>query len=248
MRLELVLDLEKAVISIDYRRIILAWIKSCLASCNEGKYLKRYFQGTSTKDYCFTILFPSPKFAKTKIYLSEPKMKILFSADDRNKTGFIFFSAFLGMKNKKFPLAEGNTMTLKSISKKNEIFITKPTVFFQTCLGNGVCIREHNRETNKDRFITYQDSDFKEKASNVLKIQARLAGYSDQMLKDLEIEPIQCKKVLVYHYNIYVDTSTGIFKMHGNPEVLQYFYKAGIGSKHSSGFGMVNIREQGEFE
>lgn len=248
MRIELEFDLKKPNIDVDYRRIVLSWIKSCLSICNEGKYLEKYFHGTVPKDYSFTVVFKSPKFTKEKIYLEEPKIKVLFSADDKNKTGFIFFAAFLSMKNKAFPLSDKNTMTLKSVRQKNETIITNSTVFFQTCLGNGLCIRDHNRETNRDRFIVYNDKDFKEKALTILKVQAKLAGYSDKILEDLDIEPVQCKKVLVYHYNIYVDTSVGIFKMQGNPDVLQYLYKIGLGSKHSAGFGMVNVLKQGEKE
>ena len=241
MRLELKFNLEKPEIALDYRRIILSWLKSSLTICNQGKYFDKYFSGTEPKDYSFTVVFPKPEFHKEKIILEKPQMKILFSADDRNKTGLIFFSAFLGMKNKKFSLADENAMILKGVHQMKEHIVTKSEVLFQTCLGNGLCIREHDRQSNRDRFVTCEDQDFKEKALQVLKIQARLAGYPETMTEDLSIEPIICKKLLVYHYGRYVDTTTGIFKMCGNSQILQYFYRAGAGSKHSSGFGMVRV-------
>lgn len=248
MRIELQFDLNKPEINLDYRRLILSWLKAGLSSCNQGKYYERYFTGTKQKEYSFTVLLGSAKFTKDKIYLSEPKIKVIFSADNRNKTGLIFFASFLEMKNKRFVLPEGNAMTLRRVLQKNEQLIVEPTVYFQTCLGNGLCIREHDRMTNHDRFIIYKDADFKEKAVEVLKIQAKMAGYPDDMLRELSIEPVQCKKVLIYFYKRYVDVSVGIFRMHGNPEVLQYFYEAGLGSKHSAGFGQVNVLKQGEAE
>lgn len=244
MRLELELDLEKPVIAIDYRRAVLSWLKTCLTSCNDGKYYARYFQGTAPKDYSFTLVFHKPQFTKDKILLADTKLKLLFSCDDRNKTGLIFFSAFLGMKNRKFPLADGNSMTLKAVRPKKEVLITESTVYFQTCLGNGLCIRDHDRETNRDRFITCQDDDFRQEALRVLRIQAKLAGYPERMLEGLDIEPIRCKKVLVFYYQRFVDTTVGILKMQGDPDLLQYFYAAGIGSHHSSGFGMLNVLRQ----
>ena len=85
-----------------------------------------------------------------------------------------------------------------------------------------------------------------EKAIEILKYQASLPRFPESILEDLSIEPVQCKKVLVYFYKRYIDVSVGIFKMHGNPDVLQYFYEAGMCSKKSAGFGQVNILRQGE--
>ena len=245
MRIELEFELAQPVINKDYRRIILSWLKYALTDCNHGKYYDKYFEGAYPKDYSFTVIFPSPKFSKDCIYFKEPQIKIVFSTDHRGKTGLIFYSAFLEKKNRKFPLSEGNIMVLKKVSQRSEHLITESDVFFRTCLGNGLCIREHNRETNRDRFVTYLDADFREKALEVLKVQARLAGYPKAQLEDLDIEPMQCKKVLVYHYQIYVDTTVGIFQMHGDPDILQYFYEAGMGGKRSGGFGMMDILKQG---
>ena len=246
MRLELQFDLDKPEVNLDYRRLILSWLKAGLTRCNQGKYYERYFGGTEQKDYSFTVLLGRAKFTREKIYLPEPKMKVIFSADNRHKTGLIFYSSFLGMKNNHYPLPEGNAMTLRRVSQKREQLINESTSYFQTCLGNGLCIREHDRETNRDRFITYKDSDFREKAIEILKYQASMAGFPESILKGLSIEPVQCKKVLVYFYKRYIDVSVGIFKMHGNPDVLQYFYEAGMCSKKSAGFGQVNILRQGE--
>lgn len=244
MRMELEFDLEQPVISIDYRRIVLSWLKNCLSSCNGGKFYQKYFEGTTSKDYSFCVLFHAPEFTKQKIILGDTKFRIMFSADDRNKTGLIFFSAFLGMKNRRYPLADGNSMTLKSVRQRNEVLITESMVYFQTCLGNGLCVRVHDRETNKDRFVTCEDADFRQEALRVLKVQAQMAGYPEQMLEDLDIEPVQCKKVLVFYYGVYVDCTVGIIRFHGNPDVLQYFYAAGAGSHHSSGFGMLQVLRQ----
>lgn len=248
MRAELVFDMKKSEISLDYRRIVLSWLKACLSECNQGKYYDKYFGNISPKDYAFSVIFTGAKFTKERIYLDDPKLKILFSTDDRNKTGLIFFSAFLGMKNKKFLLPEGNYMVLRSVQRKNEVLITEPTVYFQTCLGSGLCIREHDRETNRDRFVSCEDDDFREKAREVLKIQAELAGFPKRMLENLDIEAVRCRKVVVFFYNRYVDTTAGVFCMRGEPDVLQYFYSAGVGSKHSAGYGMFNVLRQGKGE
>lgn len=103
VRTELVFELKKPMMSLDYRRMILSWLKASLTECNKGKYYERYFRLDSPrKDYCFTVLMVSPKFTKEKILLKEPRIRVIFSADDRNRSGLIFFAAFLTMKNKRF--------------------------------------------------------------------------------------------------------------------------------------------------
>lgn len=85
-----------------------------------------------------------------------------------------------------------------------------------------------------------------EKASEVLSVQAKLAGFSDKKASGISLEPVQCKKVVVLHYGVYIDVTVGIIKMTGDPDVLQYLYSAGAGSKHSAGFGALNVLRQGE--
>ena len=46
MRLELQFDLDKPEINLDYRRLILSWLKAGVTRCNQGKYYERYFGGT----------------------------------------------------------------------------------------------------------------------------------------------------------------------------------------------------------
>ena len=242
VRTELVFVLKKPMISLDYRRMILSWLKLSLTECNQGKYYERYFRlDAPQKDYCFTVLMDSPKFTKEKILLKEPRIRVIFSADDKNRSGLIFFAAFLAMKNKQFPLPDENAMTLRNVIRRNEALIAESSVIFRTSLGNGLCIREHNRETNRDKFFTCEDPEFREKTEEILKIQAKLAGYPESMVQTIKFTPIQCKKVLVFFYGRYVDVTTGILQLEGEPELLQYFYLAGAGSKHSAGFGQLNI-------
>ena len=132
-------------------------------------------------------------------------------------------------------------MTLRNVIRRNEALIAESSVIFRTSLGNGLCIREHDRETNRDKFFTCEDPEFKKKTEEILKIQARLAGYPESMVQTIKFTPIQCKKVLVFFYGRYVDVTTGVVQLEGEPELLQYFYLSGAGSKHSAGFGQLNI-------
>ena len=113
MRVELLFDLEKPSLPADNRAIFVSFLKKTLEQSHEGHFFERYFGGTARKDYSFSIILDKPRYEGERIQLKTPRLKMIFSADDRNRTGLIFSMAFMGMKYKKFPLPEKNAMTLK---------------------------------------------------------------------------------------------------------------------------------------
>lgn len=120
MRFALTLELEKKNFPIDYRRLILSYIKNALSKCNNGKYYEKFFKDTIQKDYCFCVALPKVKFNKNYIQLESNEIEILFSTEDKDKTGFILFSAFIAQKNKPYPLENDNFMTLKNIRNRKK--------------------------------------------------------------------------------------------------------------------------------
>lgn len=241
VRLELSFVLKNAKLPVDNKRIWVSFLKKALTQCGSGRFYDRYFNGTPNKDYTFSIILPKPKFQGNTIILEENTMKMIFSADDRKKTGLIFFQAFIQAKETVFPLPDGNNMVLKKIIQLPEKLITSERVVFRTVTGGGLVIRKHNRETNKDQYFSFEDEGFTEQMKEVLGYQARGAGFNFKDGESVEFIPIQCKKVLVKQLGINVDVTCGIFELQGNPELLQYFYQAGMGSRHSMGYGMLEV-------
>lgn len=135
-------------------------------------------------------------------------------------------------------------MILKHIRQCGEQLITSSKILFRTVIGGGLVVREHSRETNKDKYYTFQDTGFDENLKRVLKVQAEEAGFSECVAESVKVTPVQCKKVVVKQYNTWIDTTVGVLEMEGNPDLLQYFYQAGMGSKHSMGYGMLDIISQ----
>lgn len=244
MRLELLFEIEKTEILKDNKSIWISFLKKNLKQASEGQFYERYFGGTRMKDYTFSVVLPSPRFLDEKIILGGNQIRLLFSADDKNRTGLIFFHALLLAKQKRFPLPEGNAMTLKKVRQVSEKLITCEKVMFRTIVGGGLVVRDHNKETNKDKFLTFMDEGFDKQLSEILKIQAENAGFSGKIGEKVEFQPIQCKKVLVKQYGIFVDATIGIFTLKGDPDFLQYLYQAGMGSKHSMGYGMLDVIAQ----
>lgn len=244
LRIELFFELDHTELPKDNKSIWISFLKKVISSCNGGRFYNQYFSGTRSKDYTFSVILPKPRFENEKVILENNRVKMLFSADDRNKTGLIFFSAFIQAKHKKFPLPAGNAMVLKHICQVREQLITSSKVIFRTVTGGGLVVREHDRETNKDKYYTFQDEGFEKNLRNVLKVQAEEGGFSEYAAESVTLVPIQCKKVVVKQYHTYVDATVGTIQLEGNPDLLQYFYQAGLGSKHSFGYGMLDIVSQ----
>lgn len=244
MRFCLTLELKESNIPLDYRRIILSYIKNALSKCNDGKYYDKYFKDTIQKDYSFSVVLPKPNFTSNNIILNSKEIKILFSTDDKSKTGLILFSAFIAQKNKTYPLPNNNSMTLKSIKNNKEENISNSKVIFKTSIGSGLCVRDHDKVTNRDNYYIFSDDKFREKLRVVLSNQAIQAGFSESESTNIKVNPIQCKKVVAKHYNTYIDTTVGMFEIQGSSNILQHFYNVGIGSRKSGGFGMIDLVTQ----
>lgn len=240
MRFYLTFELEKNLLPKDYRRIILSYIKKSLSEILDGRYYSQYFKDTIQKDFCFTVNLPKSKFTKDEIILENNSIKVLFTTEDRQRTGLILQQAFMKQKNKKFLIPNQNSITLKQIHQQREQKITSSKVIFKTY---GLCIRDHNKETNKDNHYVYSDEKFNEQLKVVLKNQISQTGFSKDIVDSIKFSPINCKKVLAKHYNTYVDTTVGSFLLEGNPLLLQHLYNVGMGSRNTM-FGFLDLVTQ----
>jgi CRISPR-associated endoribonuclease Cas6 len=102
-------------------------------------------------------------------------------------------------------------------------------------------LREHDRERNKDRYITVEDDDFAEYFQKIVFNELEMLGYGGYLAKNLSIEPLKARKIFVKAFDMNVDVSIGMFKLSGNREALQLLHDAGAGSRRSQGFGLFNI-------
>lgn len=236
-------ELGRPEMTIEYRKRVLSFLKKTLSEANGGKYFEKYFGSTAPKDYCFSVVLPDAKYTESKIIIEENIIKVIFSADNRDKTDFVMYCALLSQKNKTFPLGNGNCMVLKSIKEIRMPEIKNSRMIFKTSRGSSICVREHNRENNKDKYYIYSDDKFREKIKEVLALQLRKVAIEDDV-NEIKINPIQCKKVVVKHYGQFIDTSVGIFEISAKPYILQYLLNVGIGSRKSAGFGMIDLVTQ----
>ena len=230
--------LEKEGLPIDYRRCILSYLKHCLTQANGGKYFDDYYVPGKEKPFCFSVVFSTPKFSKDMVQVMSKKMKLVISSADV-KTAFILFSALAAQKGKTYSLPLGNSMRMVSIRQVKEQEVHSSRILVK--MMEPLCIRNHNKETNKDWYYSCKDQEaFERESTRVIKTQLMLAGYSEEQ-SNVKLVPIDPKMVIIKHYSINIECTIGTFIMEGNPEVLNYLLKNGIGSRKSSGFGVAQL-------
>lgn len=235
MRLEIECNLEESIVSTSYNRKILSFFKKSL-ELYDKELEKKYYEESCEKDMSFSCFFPIEKIEKDRIYLKEKKFKI-FMTFNSIIDGIHFYNSFMNAKNKNESfLFYENKFNIVNILKLNEKKILGEIAIFQ--ILSPIVIREKIDRGN-DWYHTLDEKGIKILKKNILKSLEN--KFSKEDLSNLEIIPIDIKKVIVNFYNIKFPTTKGIFAIKGKKEILEYFYKSGFGSKKSSGFGMLEL-------
>lgn len=230
--------LKDKMITYEWRKCIISYIKKCLSEANEGKYFDTYYAPGKDKPFTLSVNFGSPVYKKDCIVVEDKNFKLYVSTPD-SKTGFILFSSIVAQKGKEFPLPMKNSMAMLSIKQLTE----------QTVRGNRIlikmqaplCIRKHYPDTNKDWYYSVKtQEEFSVEAKKVLYEQLKSAGFSEGD-SHVDIMPVNAKVAIIRHYGMKLECSLGDFILEGSPNALDYLSKAGMGSRRSSCFGMFSV-------
>ncbi|GMQ64160.1 CRISPR-associated endoribonuclease Cas6 [Vallitalea maricola] len=239
MRFKVELQLKKNYLPLDYRPAVLSLFKHSLTKYENGKYFTTYYEIGKEKPFTFAVGIPNSKFNKEKILVPPKKIHITFSTGDLG-TGIIFFNSLMLQKGKYYPLANENGMVIKNILIEKESVITTNTI--EVIFMSPLCVREHNKENNKDIYYSYEKKGFNQVLNKILKFQIDDSNtLSTSILDGFSMVPIRGKKTVVRHHSQFIEVTVGVFHLTGNIELLKYLYKNGIASRKSSGFGLFEI-------
>lgn len=242
MRLSLEFGIKYNFLPVEYRKIFISYCKKTLTLCNNGKYFEDYYKDTMEKPYTFAVNFKNPKFSKDKVHFEGNKLRMFFSVSNENRaTGLIICNAFLNMRGRQFKLPEGNEMTLINVRKLDEKIITTERALLRTVAGSSIIVKDHYVESNKDRYYTIEDDEYISKLEEKVKVQCEKAGYSQDEIDKIKVNNVDGRKVVTKNYNIYIDGTTGVFDISATPEILQFIYTVGVGSKRSAGYSFVDL-------
>ena len=222
----------------EYRKAFISFLKKCLSEANDGVYYEEEFGNPKRKDYAFTVQLPRASFQKEEIVLEGDRIKFILTTGDK-KLGFILYAAMLEQKGRKFPLSNGNSMTVVNICMLPEQQVLGNDAVFK--MLSPLVIREHKRENNSDYYYSCEHEDFESKATAIIKEQMRGKGYTDNILEGFSVEKINCKKTVVRHYGICIECTLGYIRVQGNNTLLNELLHNGCGSRKNECFGMVEL-------
>ena len=156
-----------------------------------------------------------------------------------NKDSIRLYNAFLArFKNKEEFKITDNSMLLTHLY--SEVLKEFEDNHLIIKMNNPLIARNHDRQTNKNKYYLATDPEFKETIKmNISNVIERLN--LNLSLEDFEIKPLKTTKTVVRLYDSMIQGSLGIFEIKGNKELLNFLYQAGIGSARSSGYGSFSI-------
>lgn len=231
MQLNIEMSLTSNVMNLDWRRVILSYIKNLLEKEWPEYFADSYGQGrTRMKKMNFWSSLPGPQFEKDRILLAEKRFRLYISSSD-NKLLLHLNNAILKYGEHSYPIGFGNTMTVKG----TRIVQTKPIEADEIIVKmiSPLVVRRHNRD-EADRYFLPNEEGFDENIAYNMKTRFRTANVPT-------IEPIKTRKVIVKAYGTTIPASLGIFKITGNIRQLNELYLDGAMSRSSSGFGKFEI-------
>jgi len=236
MRFKMYFTLENTRVPIDYRRSILSFIKLSLSEYSEEFFKKYYNQKDNiVKPYAFSVFFRNPKINAEEVIVDDKRFELNMTIEDY-ETAIMFYNAFNNQRLKKFSIDRNSWILQKIVLiPEKKICDEKIIIKFQSPL----CVRL--RENNKDYYYSYENEKFLEVLKINIKEQLKRSNVALDSVDNFKIVPIKPKKVIIKFYEKQIECSTGIFELDGDVELLNYLYNAGMGSKHSAGFGMFQV-------
>lgn len=238
MRLKMTFRLKKPELDIEYRRMFLSLLKNAFQQASQEVFDRLYGNGTAMKPFTFGVFLTKPQFKDNIILLDSPDITLNFSTP-LTELGIYFYNSMIrrARRFEGYPLSNGNDMILTRVALIEEKQVTGNEAVFRTL--SPFLIRIHNKETNEDGYLAKQDEWFGREIENNCGIMLKeLTGKEESV----QFTPVAIgNPIPIRHFGILVEGNTGIFKLTGNREMLEFIYKAGIGSRRSEGFGMLDI-------
>lgn len=234
----MVFQLKKPELDMEYRRAILSVLKNSFQQAAAGVYEKFYGDGVPMKPFTFGVFLPYPKFKDNTIYLSSTEITLNFSTYF-SELGIYFYNSLIGGKRRfvPYPLPGDNAMTLSRVSLQKERQVKASTAVFKTL--SPFLVRLHHKEDNADEYLTRANELFVPQMEEHIRVMVEvLLGRKERV----EFTPVLLSDgIPIKHYGLFVDGTTGVFKLTGHPEILDFIYKVGIGSRRSEGFGLLEL-------
>jgi len=217
-----------AELPLDYRAGFVALIKTASEKTDNQHYL----HDDESSPLCFAIRFDrKPEIRDDKIIIG--KNLRLYISSSSLLLGTALYNGLVSIKE--FQIYAMQVVNPIASYIKEDV-IRHSAVIFATL--SPIVIRHYQR---RDRYVLPNEEGFAQSLLNGLSEQWKLYNKDDLDINDISVDILKFKKVVMTHYGGLVLGFTGVLQMHANPDVLKFFYQAGIGYRRSNGFGFVEV-------
>ena len=239
MRISAKFQLKNREIQTDYRRAILALLKTGLSNYSSGEFYHEWYDGSAKeKSFCFSVMLPKGSaFNKETICLGDTWLHITFSTSD-HRTAMLLLNILQEMKGTPFPLVH-NEMTLISIAMLPEMILPTTSKIYLRMLAP-LCVRTFQEENRQ--YVSIQHDDFVKQVCDQLK--RRYRNLPDNAFDGFCFMPIDMKKTVITHYDQKIECTLGSAFISSDPRLLKAIYDNGLGTRCSAGFGLIDIIRQ----
>lgn len=239
MRVVVDISLERQSIGKDKNRMVLSLFKHCLSNYDQEYYELVYKNGEANqKDFTFSVFMPECKFLRDEILIPSKSMSINVSFYDL-QMGIQFYTSMLERVGEEYRYQD-LSLKIERVKIQKEKVISNDDVIFKTM---SPCVaREHTDDNETTWFHSLSTEKGQEMFLHNIRVQA-LATFPDKQkdIEEIRVRLIRNKEVKVKHYGIVVLSNLATFEMSAKSYLLDYFYKAGVSSMKSAGFGMLDV-------
>jgi len=244
LKINVKFDLKNNKLSYEYRKAIISFYKNILSKYNNGEWKNVFYKNKNPiqKEFAYSFYLPGAKFLKNEIITLEHNFFYLNISTYNYETGILLYNAMLNQRETEFPLAFENTMKIKRINFQPDKSFNNSNIKIK--MLSPLCVRQHNKKTNKDDYLTFEDEDFVDTIKKSIEYRTKdIHEIKPWMIENLEInfDKEKVKKIITTHYGVKFPVTIGSLCLKGHPDLLNYLHYAGIGSRTSSGFGHFKI-------
>lgn len=239
MRFKVSCNVSHKTIPLDYHRKVISMLKQGFEQTTSEKYQELY-ERNALKEFTFSVYFGKAIFNKQAIILENDQ--IIFNLSTANtELGMYLYNGLMSLRNQEVQWSQETKVAVKQVTIIPQQKIIENQVILKAL--SPLVVRDHNKETNKDWFYSFEAPEFLEilKRNMVSKLVPILGDYIRYDIEELELTPIRMKKTVVRFYNRQMECSIGQFCLSGKPHLLNYLVESGVGSLTGSGFGMCEI-------
>lgn len=248
MRFRVEISLNQDRIPKDKNRLIMSLMKHCFEK-ESSDYFQQLYQGgeNKVKPFTFSLYLGDCLFERETIQVPDKKITLFFTTYDV-ENGMIFYNGFLRKQGNPYKI-KGIEMTIDQIRLIKEKTIVEESVQFKTL--SPIVIRDHEHNNQKTWYYSLKagnpEGTIDSKAIDILlenlrlQLQDQFGQKAEKDIQQLELIVNQVKPVRVKNYEIDILSNICRLGIKAKPYLLDYLYKAGIGSRRAQGFGMLEI-------